>query len=174
VLVVPGVGHSVLTSDISGCAVQNVQAWLDGQTLHKCNRVPPAFPMLAGFPRSVASMTPVKGVSGIRGRTLATVKRTLAEAEAAWLAANGSAVAGLYGGRVNVSGITFKLRSYSDAPGLAVSGTLRLATLSGPYVTVFGQFVGTVTVSGAHAAHGSLYVQGASLSGTLAQKRVSG
>jgi hypothetical protein len=127
--------------------------------------------MLAAFPRSVASTTPAKGVAGLRGRTLTVVRRTLAEAEAAWLAANGSAVTGVYGGRLDVSGVTFKLRNYSDVPGLAVSGTLRRDADVG---SIVGQLSGTITVSGKHAARGTLDVSGARLTGTLAQEKVSG
>jgi pimeloyl-ACP methyl ester carboxylesterase len=172
VLVVPGVGHAVLNNDVSGCAFNSVQAWLDGKAPGKCRRVPPLLPMLATFPHSVASTTPARGVAGLRGRTLTAVRRTVAEAEAAWLTANVSAVAGLHGGRLNVAGgERFKLRNYSDVPGLAISGTLQRTPGVGSF---FGQLSGIITVSGPRAAHGKLTVLGTSLSGTLAHKKVSG
>jgi hypothetical protein len=171
VLVVPGVGHSVIGADASQCAFDAVRSWiLDGNAPDTCQRVAPLLPMLAAFPRSVASTTPAKGVAGLRGRTLTVVRRTLAEAEAAWLAASGSAVAGVYGGRLNVLGDTFKLRGYSDVPGLALTGTLQRFAGVG---SIIGPLWGKITVSGTRAAHGTLDVSGAGLSGTLAQAKVS-
>jgi pimeloyl-ACP methyl ester carboxylesterase len=172
VLVVPGMGHSVLTTDYSLCAMTNVWAWLDGKALHKCKRVPPLIPMLAKFPASVASLTPLKGTAGTRGRTLTAVERTVAEAEATWLTTNGDPVAGLYGGRLDPSDETFELRGYSTVPGLAVSGTLRLEDVQGG--PVLGVLAGTVRVTGTRAAHGTLAVKGTKLSGTLAGQSVSG
>jgi pimeloyl-ACP methyl ester carboxylesterase len=171
-LVVPGVGHSVITHDVSQCAFNTVRAWLlDGKAPGTCQRVAPLMPMLAAFPRSVGSTTPARGVAGLRGRTMTVVRRTLAEAEAAWLSANGSPVAGVYGGRLNVLGDTFKFRGYSDVPGLAVTGTLQRFAGVG---SIIGPLWGKITVSGTRAAHGTLDVSGAGLSGTLAQKKVSG
>jgi pimeloyl-ACP methyl ester carboxylesterase len=172
VLVVPGVGHSVLTADFSLCTAQNVWAWLSGKALRKCKRVAPLVAPIARFPASVASMTPVEGVAGIRGRTLAAVQRTLAEAESAWLAANGHAAGGVYGGRLTpLSGLSFTLAGYSEVPGLTVSGMLKhkFTDLLSP----LGLLAGTITVSGSRAAHGTLHVVGPVVSGTLAGKRVS-
>ncbi len=175
VLVVPGIGHSVLTADFSLCATENVWAWLGGKALHKCKRVAPLLTPLARFPASVASITPVKGVGGIRGRTLATVKGTLAEAEAGWLTSSSHAIGGVYGGRLTpLAGSSFKLVGYSDVPGLTVSGTLALRPGNDPFRSPLGVLRGTINVSGSRAAHGTLSVKGAALSGTLASKRVSG
>jgi pimeloyl-ACP methyl ester carboxylesterase len=174
-LVVPGIGHSVLTSDFSFCTASNVWAWLDGRAARRCKRVPPLVAPLARFPASVASTTPVRGVAGIRGRTLAAVKRTLAEAKAAWWTSGEKRVGGLYGGRLTpLSGSAFKLTSYSDVPGLTVSGTLKLESRSDGSGVPLGILRGTVTVSGSQSAHGTLGVRGTTLTGTLAKKRVSG
>jgi hypothetical protein len=175
VLVVPGVGHSVLTADFSLCTFRNVSYWLGGKALQKCRRVPPYVAPLARFPASVASTTPVKGVGGIRGRTLAAVKQSLGEAEAGWLTSNGYPIGGVYGGRLtSLSGSSFKILSYSDVPGLKLSGTLKLNPSSDASGSPLGVLRGTITVSGSHAAHGTLSVRGATLTGTLANKHVSG
>src|SRR5918912_4030906 len=54
-LVVPGVGHSVLTADFSGCARAAVTTWLAGCVPGRCGRVPPLVQPVAAFPTSVAA-----------------------------------------------------------------------------------------------------------------------
>jgi len=96
------------------------------------------------------------------------------EAEAAWyLATNGGSsgtVAGIYSGHLASTGArTFKLVGYSIAPGVSVSGSLRLTTFGPPLA-----FQGLLTVGGRSAAPGSLGLVADSLRGTLGGKRVGG
>jgi hypothetical protein len=96
------------------------------------------------------------------------------EAEAAWyLATNdgsSASVAGIYSGRLVPTGDRdFKLVAYSIAPGVSVSGSLRLTTYGPPLA-----FQGQVTVGGRSAAAGSLGLVGDSLRGSLGGKRVGG
>ncbi len=163
VLVVPGVGHSVLGADITGCSQRATRAWiLSGTT-------PPA-----SCPRGEAIVTPIaalparpKGVA-TPAATLAIVSKTLHEAQAAWLMTaglSGGAVTlpGIYGGRlVATSARSFRLVAYSLDPGITVSGTLKLKTFGPPLV-----FQGAVTVAGKAASDGILGLKGASLRGTL-------
>src|SRR5207302_838302 len=94
-LVVPGVGHSVLTVDPSGCARNAVKTWLNGGT--PPTRCAPARPYVSAVPRipaSVAKAPLVRGVPGLRGRTLSAAETTVQDALAATVTA-GSSIGGL-------------------------------------------------------------------------------
>jgi pimeloyl-ACP methyl ester carboxylesterase len=160
-VVVPGVGHSVLTVDPSGCAAQAVKTWLGGGT--PPTRCAPARPYVADVPRipvSVAKAPPVGGVTGLRGRTLSAAESTVKDALAAAVTDGGS-VGGLAGGTAEPEETTLVLTRYSDVPGLTVSGTLSIDLLlhgSGPIYALNG----SVTVAGPKAARATLtYKSGA-------------
>jgi pimeloyl-ACP methyl ester carboxylesterase len=166
-LTVPGVGHSALLEDPSGCALNAVRTWILGGTPpSSCPRKPAFVAPLAAFP--AAKVTGKDGPA----TTYSIATKTVREAEAAWYLAtnNGStgSVAGIYSGRIVETGDrTFKLVGYSIAPGVSVSGSLRLTTFGPPLA-----FQGQLTVGGRSAAHGSLGLAGGSLRGTLGGKRV--
>ncbi|HEX6702653.1 MAG TPA: alpha/beta fold hydrolase [Gaiellaceae bacterium] len=178
-LIVPGVGHSVLSADLTGCAESAVKTWLAGGTPPtRCRRSPAFVPPLAAFPASVEALKPA-GATGLRGRTLAGVSRTVREAAATWaLAVTGfasapRALAGPYGGTVRVAGISFSLSRYSIVPGLEVTGKLDLhRPVTGSLFPL--RFVGSVTVGGAKAAQGRLRIGPARLAGKLGGRAVSG
>lgn len=179
VLVVPGVGHSVLGQDLSGCAENAVKTWLAGGVPpSRCNRVPPLLAPLAAFPASVAALKPA-GAPGLRGRTLVAVSRTVREAAATWgVAFTGFAqtppvVAGPFGGTLRLSGLTFSLARYSAVPGLALTGKLTLYRPARGLALPL-KFVGSVTVTGKKAAHGRLRVGRTALSGKLGGRAVRG
>jgi pimeloyl-ACP methyl ester carboxylesterase len=175
-LTVPGVGHSVLGADFSGCAENAVKTWLaGGAPPSHCPRSPMLVDPIGAFPASLGALKPT-GAAGLRGRTLAAVSKTLREAGAAWgLAVTGftqvHAIAGPYGGVIRSSGLTFSLSRYSVVPGVQVSGSLRLYRPSRG-LPLPARFVGSVRVGGAKAAHGRLAVGRAALSGRLAGRRV--
>jgi len=154
-LVVPGVGHSVLTVDPSGCAENAVKTWLNGGTLPA--RCAPARPYVSAVPRiplSVAKAPLVGGVKGLRGRTLSAAETTVQDALAATVTAGGS-IGGLAGGHASPSGAAITLTRYSDVPGLTVSGTLAVKfSLSGKGPVYF--LAGSVAVAGPKAARGTL------------------
>src|SRR5437764_807537 len=120
---VPGVGHSVLGTDLTNCAPNAVKTWLSGGVPpSRCPRSPLLVNPIGGFPASVGSLG-----SRTRGRTLAAVSRTVREAAASWAFAltgfgGAHAIAGLYGGSIRISGTTFALKRYSLVPGVQVSG----------------------------------------------------
>jgi pimeloyl-ACP methyl ester carboxylesterase len=165
-VVVPGVGHSTVNADFSGCAAQAVHAWMTGAAVAAhCARpkalVPPVPALPApGSARPSHPATPAA--------TLAIVTKTVREAEATWLMTAGLSgstkpIPGVFGGRLAAtSANTFKLVGYSVSRGVAVSGTLRISK-SGPPLG----FQGVVTVAGAAAAHGVLGLQAGALRGTL-------
>ena len=177
-LIVPGVGHSVLGADLSGCADNAVKTWLAGGVPpSRCARVPPLVAPIPAFPASVAALKPA-GAAGLRGRTLVAVARTVREATATWgLALTGfgqvGRIAGPFGGTIRASGLGFSLAGYSTVPGLRLSGTLALyRPTSGRVFPV--RFVGSVSVAGAKAAHGRLRVGPKTLTGALAGRSVRG
>ena len=166
-LVVPGVGHSVLTTDFSFCSQRAVRAWIQGAILPaaaECPRVPALVGTLAAFPRAVPAKTP-RSTIGVAGKTVR-------EAEATWLQTLFSprpiAPAGLYGGKVVSGGSSgFTMRRYSVVPGVLVSGRIKVK-VGAPFV-----FTGTVRVAGPKAVTGTLRVTRRTISGTLGGRRVS-
>jgi hypothetical protein len=149
-LVVPGVGHSVLSTDPSGCSQIAVRHWiLTNAAPSPCRSARPYLqpvPTLAA--RAAKRLTPAQSLS--------LAANTLHEAEAVWLlAANASIgpVSGVVSGRLATNELGFNLSKYSDTAGLALSGRLTLTSIGAPVV-----FKGTVTVSGTAAKHGRLTV----------------
>jgi pimeloyl-ACP methyl ester carboxylesterase len=170
VLVVPGVGHSVLTTDLSLCSQNAVRNWVVGGSVPAtCAPVAPLIRPLVAFP---SAKLPAKKLGP--AATFAEAKATIREATAAWLQADVSAgappVPGLYGGKLvpGANGV-FTLTRYSIAPGVSISGTLKLSDAGPPFV-----FGGSVQVAGAEATPGTLSVGASAISGTLGGRRVSG
>ena len=175
-LTVPGVGHSVLGADFTTCSGNAVKTWLNGAVppAH-CPRSPMLVNPIGPFPASFAALRPA-GASGVRGSTLAAVAKTVREAAGSWgLAVTGfttaRTIAGLYGGVIRSSGITFTLSRYSLVPGVQVSGSFHLYR-SGTRLPLPARFVGSVRVTGAKAAHGSLTVGPSTLTGRLSGRAV--
>ncbi len=161
-LVVPGVGHSTVTSDPSGCAVRAVRAWIADGTVATCPRTLPFLPPIPSLPPSA---TPARSHGALA--TYAIAVKTVADAKAMWLMASSPTVPGVFGGRLAVATRQFSLVGYSIAPGVTVSGTVRLTSTTLPL-----RFRGTVTVAGDAAAAGTLELSGPSLRGTLGGRRV--
>lgn len=162
-LVVPGVGHSTVTADPSGCALQSVRIWMTGG------------PVSAQCPRSAPFLAPIGALPPARlpkktrtaAATYAIAAKTISEAEAAWLMGSEPVIPGVYGGRLASGQRELTLSRYSGAPGVTLSGKLRLTSTNLPL-----KFQGTVTVSGASAANGILGLNGTSLRGTLGGRLV--
>ena len=171
---VPGVGHSVLGTDLTGCTQNAVATWLSGGVPpSRCPRSPLLVSPIGAFPASLGSLG-----SRTRGRTLAAVSKTVREAAASWAFAltgfgGAHAIAGLYGGSIRISGTTFTLRRYSLVPGVQVSGSLQLYRPDRGAILP-ARFVGSLRVLGPKAAHGRLSVGPKVLSGILGGLRVRG
>jgi hypothetical protein len=163
-LTVPGVGHSVLTADPSGCSQRAVRSWIRGGTPPTtCARPHPYIDALASFP--------APGAKHLRAaQTRAIAVRTLHEAEAAWLMTGGSsreaAVPGIYGGRLLTMRKAILLVDYSITPGVTLTGLVKLTKFGPPLV-----FKGVVTLGGAASARGTLELSGAGLRGKLTERR---
>ena len=175
---VPGVGHSVLGTDFTGCAQTAVSIWLSGGVPpSRCPRSPMLVNPIGAFPASFATLKPGR-TGGVRGRTLAAVSKTVREAAASWAFAltgftQAHAIAGLYGGVIRTSGTTFVLKGYSTLPGVRISGSLRLYRPESRSALP-ARFVGSVRVDGTKAAHGRLAVGPSTLSGRLGGRRAHG
>jgi pimeloyl-ACP methyl ester carboxylesterase len=157
-LVVPGIGHSVVTADPSGCAANAVRAWFQTGVVPapQCPRGKPIVRTVSSLP---AARTPAK-LSPLA--TYAIASKTLREAQAAWLMATDSPVAGIYSGKLVPGQRGFMLTRYAIGRGVELSGTLRLVSTDLPL-----SFEGTVKVSGAAASPGILGLSRSSLKGTL-------
>jgi pimeloyl-ACP methyl ester carboxylesterase len=171
---VPGVGHSVLGTDLTNCAHNAVATWLSGGVpTSRCPRSPLLVNPIGAFPSSLGSLG-----SRARSRTIAAVSKTVREAAASWafaLTGFGGAhvIAGLYGGSIRISGTNFTLKRYSLVPGVQVSGSLHLYRPERGAILP-ARFIGPLRVLGTKAAHGRLTVGPKVLSGILGGLRVRG
>jgi pimeloyl-ACP methyl ester carboxylesterase len=159
-LVVPGIGHSVLTADPSGCSQHAVRSWiLSGAPPTTCARPKQYVTALGSFPRAAPKRLHA-------AQTRAVAAKTLHEAEAVWLMAAGSGrkvtVPGVYSGQLRAGSGAFTLLNYSITPGLTLTGIVTLRRFGPPL-----GFEGLVIVEGAKAAHGVLHISGTRLRGTL-------
>jgi hypothetical protein len=175
-VVVPGVGHSVIGADVSGCASRAVVKWITGGDPGQCQRPPDIISPVAAFPASVGALAPAGRAPGKVGRTVAAAIRTLRESGAAWatgifgLAGSNGAIAGIYSGQLLPgSGLDFTLRRYSIVPGVQLSGKVRIENSS--TIFPFG-FSGTMTISGAKAAPGTIQIAAGRVRGLLGGRRI--
>ena len=168
-LVVPYTGHSVLGSDLSGCAETAVSAFFVGTPVQACQPTQDPFAPTPITPTSLASVQPVPGLGGNRGRTLTAVLDTLLDLERQVIGAtlqvnqelpSGSSFGGLHGGYARLSSSSVRLTGFTFVPGVALSGTL--PSSSGKLHTI------TLRISGPAAAHGTVAIAaGQRASGTL-------
>jgi hypothetical protein len=161
-VVVPGVGHSVLTMDTSLCSQIILRAWIESGSAPSrvCRREQPYVAPLAAFPHA-----PAKRLSPTQTRSVAA--KTLREAEAAWLATAGlsgrkARLAGIHGGTLSGTGTAFTLDRYSIATGVQVSGRIRVTGLLPPL-----RLSGSLQVRGTMAARGTLSVRRDGVRGRL-------
>jgi pimeloyl-ACP methyl ester carboxylesterase len=168
--IVPGVGHSTVTADPSGCAVNAVRTWIKGgEPPATCAREAPQVLPVLTVP-SAGPLHPKRAASAKATYTIA--RQTIAEAKAVWLmtaGASGSSaqVPGIYGGKMLALPGSFKLVKYADTHGVTLSGTLTFKEFGPPLV-----FKGTVIVGGPGAAPGILTANGAVLAGALGGRPV--
>jgi pimeloyl-ACP methyl ester carboxylesterase len=156
-LVVPYTGHSVLGSDLSGCAEAAVSAFFAGAAVQPCKPTPDTFSPTPVTPARLATVQPVPGLNGRPGRTLTAVLDTLVDLERQVIGAtlqveqklpSGSSFGGLHGGYARLSATAVRLAGLTLVPGVSLSGVLpesqgRLHSI-------------TVRVSGSAAAHGTV------------------
>lgn len=164
VLVVPHTGHSVLGTDVSGCAKAALAGFFAGQALAPCppaaNHFPPAplaptrLGQLRGRDQAARTLSAV-------GATITDLRRELLGQLIATNAAlpSGARVGGLRGGSATVTSAGVRLRRLSYVPGVQISGLLvprashRSArfSVSGPAASA-----GSVTLSPTQQVSGTL------------------
>jgi pimeloyl-ACP methyl ester carboxylesterase len=168
-VVVPGIGHSVVSTDPSGCAELAVHDWmLDPSSNDSCPRPPFLVAPIGAYPKA-----PVHRAGP--AATFSLASKTVAEAEAAWLLGASSdtsgPIAGLASGKLVEAGgsaDSFRLAGYGIVPGVTVSGVVTLAQRA----AVALKFQGRLTVAGRLAAGGTLQLAASRLHGTLGGRAV--
>ena len=166
VLAVPAVGHSVLFSDPTDCAVTGVTTFLLGSQASKCTRKVDL--QVAPFiPASVNALPRLRGTTGTAGRVATAAVATLADltriVSAVEVQTSGLRVPGLRGGSATLARDleSVRLRAYEVVRGVRMSGTV-------------GEDGGTLTVTAPGGIVGTL-TQGANdrFRGTIGGQRVS-
>jgi pimeloyl-ACP methyl ester carboxylesterase len=171
-LVVPGVGHSVLGADASGCSQGAVRQWIltNAVDVAQCPRPKAFVAPVSAFP-ALGLAHPKRPAAP--AATLAIASKTLQDAEAIWMMTDGSsgppvAIDGPYGGALVATALeSFRLENYSIRPGVTVSGKITITSFGPPV-----GFQGIVTVSGPAASGGVLGLKGHTLRGTLGGRKV--
>jgi pimeloyl-ACP methyl ester carboxylesterase len=172
-LVLPGIGHSALSVDPTGCATRAYTRFLNGGAApRRCKGVRRRRPTRPP-PRSLRAVTPLSAAGGVRGRALAAVGLTLGDVRESALydpfTRDGNHVAGggLRGGRYRYGRDgRLVLRELSFVPGLRLSGRIaRFRTR---------RMRGTLTLQGAPGASGVLRLRGTAFTGVVGGERVSG
>jgi pimeloyl-ACP methyl ester carboxylesterase len=161
ILAVPYIGHSVLSSDLSGCANAGLAAFFAGQPVAPCANPKPlisptkvAPTRLSRVPGRTKTLKTVAAVSAtVRDVRLQFLGDELAAGQAT---PAGAKVGGLRAGHATAASNGFDLRRVEFVPGVVVSGHVPAAGSA------------TLTVTGTGAAHGRLtFSRSGSVSGTL-------
>ncbi len=168
---VPGTGHDLVDQDISGCVARALSRFARRRAVGTpCRGKSNAVTVLPRAPRTLASFRRAPGIAGTRGRVLFAVLDTMVDARVTMFANYFSGLpmrgGGLRGGSFSAGDNDLRLRRYAYAPGVRLTGRLRLSDSATPY--------GRVRVDGPRGASGALrlYADG-SVSGRLGGRAVS-
>lgn len=161
-LEVPGVAHSVLAVDPSGCAERAIRQFLAGAAVSRCVAGKRAVPPSPRPPGALSALRPARGVAGRPGRTLRAAGFTLDDALlsvrlAAQDAPSNARVlraGGLRGGRLVATENGLDLDRMVYVPGVVVSAKVR-------------EGLTTMRISGPQAAAGTIRVEDGRVTGTL-------
>lgn len=169
VVSVPGTGHSVLGSDLTGCSERALGAFFAGRKVAAaCRRarggtIRPDGPI----PSSFAELKPA-AVSGVRGRTVSaaalTIFDVLEQSADALLSDPFGLIrgGGLRGGRFFETRSSIRLQNVVYVPGVVVTGEVEEGGTA------------TVRISGVRAARGTLRFRGNRVQGVLGARRIRG
>jgi pimeloyl-ACP methyl ester carboxylesterase len=171
VFVAANTGHSVLGSDLSGCAPGAVAAFFADAALPPCTPKANPFRPTPVPPTRLSAMRPVPGAAGRAGRTLAAVQDALIDLRRQIVGAAiglgrsipvGARFGGLRGGRALVKHGALRLQALTYVPGVTISGTVPTGVLLGG-----SGGVARLQIGGSAAANGSLRLSGGRASGRL-------
>jgi hypothetical protein len=173
---VPFTGHSVIGSDLSGCAERAVAAFFASGEVQPCTAVRDLFSPTPLTPRRLSLIRAPQSLSGRPGRTLVAVLDTLVDLNrqviGAILQANaqlpaGASFGGLHGGYARLHASSVMLRRFSFVPGVTLTGTFPVKD---------GQLQpASIRIGGGQAALGTVRLGAASkrVTGTLSGRRFS-
>jgi len=166
-VVVPHQGHSVISDQ--ECARATLARFLTGAPLEElCDVVTSDVPVQP-VPGSLDGVPEARGLTGVAGRTVTAVERTLIDAVLATNVVRGD-VGGLRRGTIECpdecpeTNRRLRLTRASLVRGVAVSGTIMLTDEN---------WTASVTVNGRNAAVGSLEFNGRSVTGRLGDQDVA-
>jgi pimeloyl-ACP methyl ester carboxylesterase len=169
-LTVPGVGHSVLTSNFfGGCALDGTVAFLTGEPVTPCDSQSAGLTLdaVAYEPADLARLK-ARRLPGRAGRTLTGLRLTLQNVvgeyalHTLFLGRSPSArFPGLRAGYIQVTNRRLVFHGLEWFRGMRVSGALDIK-----------RTVGRLLVSGPAAAHGTILLQGKHAGGTLGGHRI--
>ncbi|MCW2970427.1 MAG: alpha/beta hydrolase [Solirubrobacterales bacterium] len=168
---VPYTGHSVIGSDLSGCARSAVADFFAGSAVKPCVGTVDRFPPAPRAPSGISALAPARGLRGPQGRTVTAAVGSILDARRTVLELAldfgevpvGVAFGGLRGGSVRVTKAGAQLDRFAYVPGVKISGLIPTSLLlrnSGA--------AAQLSVSGSAATAGRLRVQaGGRISGVL-------
>jgi pimeloyl-ACP methyl ester carboxylesterase len=171
---VPYTGHSVIGSDLSGCARAAVAAFFAGTPVKECAAAADPFPPAPLAPARLSALAPPPAVGGVRGRTVAATVASLLDARrtVVELALDfgelpvGVHFGGLRGGTARMTSAGIRLARFSYVPGVQLSGLIPTGIL----LKNTGA-AASLTVGGSAAAAGHLRIaSGGRVSGILASR----
>ncbi len=168
--VVPFTGHSVIGSDLTGCAAKALAAFFSGEPVAPCADARDVLAPTPVTPRSLSAIHPPAQLGGRAGRTLVAALDTLLDLNRQVIAAtlqadtrlpSGASFGGLHGGFARLTSRIAELRGLSFVPGVTLSGTFPVR--GGRLMT------STVRIAGPSAAAGEIRIGSVSkrVTGTL-------
>lgn len=168
--IVPFTGHSVIGSDLTGCAAKAVSAFFSGRAVAQCVSTKDALPPTPITPTRLAAVRAPSGFGGRPGQTVVAVLDTLIDLNRQVIAAtlqaqtklpSGASFGGLHGGYARLNRARVVLRNLSFVPGVQLSGSFPLR---------HGRLQSSlIVISGAQASPGAVLFGSSSthISGTL-------
>jgi pimeloyl-ACP methyl ester carboxylesterase len=169
---VPYTGHSVVGSDLSGCAKDAVAAFFAGSRLNPCQAAINHFPPAPLAPTRFSAVPPVHGLGGVRARTITAVVDSILDARRTVLELAldfgelpvGVSFGGLRGGSLTMTRAGAQLSRFSYVPGVRLSGLIPTGILLRNRGAA-----GDLSVGGSAAAGGRLHIAaGGRMNGVLA------
>jgi len=168
-LLVPYTGHSVLGSDLSGCAQAAVSAFFAGSAVQPCTSSTDLLAPTPVAPTKLAQVHPPPGLPGKPGRTLTAALDAIVDLDRQVIAAtlqaqqelpSGSSFGGLRGGYARLTSSAATLRGFAFVSGVQLTGRLPLKNHQ--------LQPATIRISGANASAGSIRLSlGGRVRGTL-------
>lgn len=158
---VPYTGHSVIGSDLSGCARSALMAFFEAAPVKPCVRASSHFPPAPLAPTRAGALAATPGIGGTQGQTVTAAVDSILDLRRTVIGLAldfgelplGARFGGLRGGTVRITKAGADLQRFSYVPGVRLSGVIPTALLlknSGAPATL--------GVSGPSAAAGRLRV----------------